>query len=178
MARRNTVTPYSRDYRRPPKWGMGLPPRRPRRWRGPRRRQAVWGLVVVLLVLVGPRLGDVANAGLTRTDGCRIYAIVDGDTVRMHCPGSGFRSTRLVGFDTPELDAQCGRELAMAYAATQALRWQLWRAGEIAVREEGYDRFDRRLARVFVDGRALSDRMIATGYARFYLGGQRLGWCA
>jgi endonuclease YncB( thermonuclease family) len=77
----------------------------------------------------------VVNAGVTRTDGCRIYAIADGDTVRMHCPGSGFRMTRLTGFDTPEFRAECGRELIMAYLARHALRWELWRAGEISVRE-------------------------------------------
>jgi endonuclease YncB( thermonuclease family) len=91
--------------------------RRPRRMP---RAQAFAGTAVALLVLLGPRLGDVVNAGVTRSDGCRIYAIVDGDTVRMHCPGSGFRVTRLTGFDTPEFRAECGRELIMAYLATHA----------------------------------------------------------
>jgi micrococcal nuclease len=148
--------------------------RRPRRMP---RAQAFAGTAVALLVLLGPRLGDVVNAGVTRSDGCRIYAIVDGDTVRMHCPGSGFRVTRLTGFDTPEFRAECGRELIMAYLATHALRWELWRAGEISVRERGEDRFDRRLAWVTVDGEPLSRRMIDTGLARFYGGGIRRGWC-
>ena len=173
MARRNTVTPFSRDYRRPRKWGMGLPPRRPRR----RRFRAYLGLVTVLLVLFGVRVGDVVNAGLTRTDGCRIYAIVDGDTVWMNCPGSGSQRTRLMGFDTPELQDECGRELMMAVLATHALRWELWRAGEISVRERGQDRYDRRLAQVRVEGELLSRRMIDTGLARFYGGGIRRGWC-
>lgn len=140
--------------------------------------QAFAGTAVVLLMLLGPRLGDVVNAGVTRTDGCRIYGIVDGDTVRMHCPGSGFGRTRLTGFDTPEFRAGCGRELIMAFLATQALRWELWRAGEIAVRERGQDRYGRRLAQVRVDGSALSARMIDTGLARIHLGGMERGWCA
>ena len=148
-----------------------------RRLRRVRRAQAFAGTAVALLVLLGPRLGDVVNAGVTRSDGCRIYAIVDGDTVRMHCPGSGFRVTRLTGFDTPEFRAECGRELIMAYLATHALRWELWRAGEISVRERGEDRYDRRLAWVTVDGEPLSRRMIDTGLARFYGGGIRRGWC-
>jgi endonuclease YncB( thermonuclease family) len=173
MARRSTVTPFSRDYRRPPKWGMGLPPRRPRR----RPSRAKLGLIVVLAVLLAPRAGDMVNAGVTRADGCRIWSIVDGDTVRMQCPGSGRKSTRLVGYDTPEFDAACPRELVMAYMATQALRWQLWRAGEIAVAERGQDRFGRRLARVHVDGVPLARRMVDSGLARTYAGGARRGWC-
>jgi micrococcal nuclease len=128
-------------------------------------------------MLLGPRLGDVVNAGVTGTDGCRIYRIVDGDTVGMHCPGSGFRTTRLMGFDTPEMRGECGRELMLAVIARQALRWELWRAGEISVRERGEDRYDRRLAWVTVDGEPLSRRMIDTGLARFYGGGIRRGWC-
>ncbi|SRR6056297_62957 len=153
--------------------GLGRGHRRPRRG----RIQAFAGTAVVLLVLLGPRLGDVVNAGVTRTDGCRIYGVVDGDTVRMHCRGSGFGRTRLTGFDTPEFRADCGRELIMAYLAKHALRWELWRAGEIAVRERGQDRFGRRLAQVRVDGRALSGRMIDTGLARVHLGGMERGWC-
>jgi endonuclease YncB( thermonuclease family) len=173
MARRSTVTPFSRDYRRPPRWGMGLPPRRPRR-----RRARVWlGMVVVLAVLLVPRAGDAVNAGLTRTDGCRIWGLVDGDTVRMYCPGSGWQATRLTGYDTPEFRGDCGRERVMAWLATQALRWHLWRAGEIAVAERGRDRFDRRLAWVRVDGVPLAGRMVETGLARPYAGGPRPGWC-
>jgi micrococcal nuclease len=141
------------------------------------RAQALAGTLVLLLVVLGPRLGDVVNAAVTRTDGCRIYALIDGDTVWMHCPGSGFRSTRLMGFDTPEFRAQCGREFVLAYLARHGLRWELWRAGEITVFERGEDRYDRRLARVSVDGTPLARRMIDTGLARFYGGGIRRGWC-
>jgi micrococcal nuclease len=93
-------------------------------------------------------------------------------------PRLGVPVTRLTGFDTPEFRAECGRELIMAYLATHALRWELWRAGEISVRERGEDRYDRRLAWVTVDGEPLSRRMIDTGLARFYGGGIRRGWCA
>jgi hypothetical protein len=94
------------------------------------RAQALAGTLVLLLVVLGPRLGDVVNAAVTGTDGCRILSLMDGDTVWMHCPGSGFQRTRLTGFDTPEMRAECGREFVMAYLAKQTLRWELWRAGE------------------------------------------------
>jgi micrococcal nuclease len=142
------------------------------------RAQALAGTVAVLLVVLGPRLGDVVNAGITRTDGCRILSLVDGDTVWMHCPGSGVQRTRLTGFDTPEMRAECGREFMMAYLAKQTLRWELWRAGRIAVFERGQDLYGRRLARVTVDGTPLSRRMMETGLARAYTGGRRGGWCS
>ena len=173
MPRQSTRIRHARKGRRPGTLRLGPWPRGPR----PRRGGLWMGVIAVLLVLVGPRVGDVVNGLVTRTDGCRIWVIVDGDTVRMSCPVSGWQTTRLIGFDTPEFRGSCARERGMAWLATQALRWHLWRAGEISVAERGADRFDRRLARVLVDGVPLAGRMVETGLARAYAGGPRRGWC-
>ena len=103
--------------------------------------------------------------------------VVDGDTVRMHCPVQGFVSGRLVGFDTPEMNARCPRELGMAVAATYYLRWQLWTAREVVATPRDRDRYDRVLTLMGFDGDLASTRMIRSGLARPYDGGQRRSWC-
>ncbi|MDI3335036.1 thermonuclease family protein [Defluviimonas aestuarii] len=180
--RRNNVVRYSRDYRRPPKWNMGLPPRR-NRLADPRfYLRAVIGLATVGLVVL-PGIADATLSILRPLAGgeesCRIYQVVDGDTVRMWCPGRGNVSARLKGFDTPELfSPQCASELAAAVKAKWALRLVLWQADEVRIVREGTDRYDRALVTVFIDGAPLARRMIADGHARAYGGGIRQTWCA
>ena len=184
--RRNTVVPLSRDRRKPPNWAMGLPPRRPgRHWRlaDPRfyLSAAIVGASAGLIVL--PTLADgalaVARPAAATGAACRIYQVVDGDTVRMWCPGSGISKARLTGFDTPELfSPSCSSELAAAIRAKWALRLALLRADELRLVPEGGDRYGRALVAVFVDGAPLARAMIAAGHARAYAGGARQGWCA
>ncbi|MCB2137593.1 MAG: thermonuclease family protein [Rhodobacteraceae bacterium] len=184
--RRNTVIPFSRDYRRPPRWNMGLPPRRPkwrRRLANPRfYLSAVLGAAAVGLVLL-PVLSDTviaASRPVTASGGaCRIYQVIDGDTVRMFCPGRGNVKARLTGFDTPELfSPTCMSELLAATKAKWALRGMLWGADKVTMVRSGTDRYGRALVTVFLDGTPLARRMIDGGHARAYGGGERAGWCA
>ena len=114
MARRHTVVPYSRDYRKPPRWGMGLPPRRPpgmitrilHRVLNPVfYLKAVIGLALFGIFIL-PTIADLTNAAMKpvlAADGsCRILRVVDGDTVTLMCAEEGMQSARLLGFDTPE----------------------------------------------------------------------------
>ncbi len=135
------------------------------------------GLIVI------PALADgfLALARPTAAAGgsCRIYQVVDGDTVRMWCPGRGNSTARLTGFDTPELfSPACASELAAAVRAKWALRLMLLGAGEVRLVREGTDRYGRALVAAFVDGAPLARGMIAAGHARAYAGGPREGWCA
>ncbi|WP_347313007.1 thermonuclease family protein [Defluviimonas sp. SAOS-178_SWC] len=121
MARRkNNVIPMSRDYRRPQRWSMGLSPRRPKRRLRLADPGTYLGAVIVVAaagLIVLPTVADaflaVARPGAGVDGGCRIYRVVDGDTVRMWCPGRGETAARLTGFDTPELfSPACPSELA------------------------------------------------------------------
>jgi endonuclease YncB( thermonuclease family) len=84
-----------------------------------RRRQwpwwaAIYAIAPILLaafIAVGGMSGERA-AIVSST-----ITVVDGDTVR----SDGHRF-RLVGFDTPEMDARCERERTLAVAATDRLR--------------------------------------------------------
>lgn len=188
MARRsNRVIPFSRDYRRPPKWTMGLGPpprRRPGLGAFLRRRRPASSLAALLAALLAlPTASDslLALAAPIPANGgsCRIYRIIDGDTVSMWCPGRGSERVRLEGFDTPELfSPSCASEYLKALGAKWALRLALWRADRVALVRSGTDSYGRALASVYLDDLSLARWMIATGHARPYEGGPRPGWCA
>jgi endonuclease YncB( thermonuclease family) len=135
------------------------------------------GAAVALGTLAGLA---ILSAGLTGSggSGCRILAVIDGDTVSAFCPGEGLVRARLEGFDTPESwDPRCLSEWWAGRRATLALRWKLLAAGEIETVLSGSDRYGRRLMTLFLDGENVARAMIAEGHARPYAGGPRAGWC-
>ncbi|MDW4548195.1 hypothetical protein R5H32_02385 [Defluviimonas sp. D31] len=184
--RRNNVIRFSRDYRRPPRWSMGLPPhRKSRSWRLADPRFYLNAVIVVASVglIVLPGVADAILAVARPVDStggaCRIYRVVDGDTVRMWCADGGETPARLTGYDTPELfSPSCPSELAAAIRAKWALRQAIWRAKTVELVREGKDRCGRALVALFVDGEPVRRRMIEGGHARPYGGGRRAGWCA
>lgn len=180
--RRNNVVRYGRDYRRSPKWKPGLPPRH-NRLTDPRfYLRAVIGVAAAGLVIL-PGIADATFSVLRpladEGENCRIYQVVDGDTVRMLCSDLGNVRARLTGFDTPELfSPECAAELAAAVTAKWALRSLLWQADRVRIVREGTDRYGRTLIAAYIDDAPLSRRMIADGHARAYGGGTRQPWCA
>lgn len=184
--RRPTVVPVSRDYRRSPRWGMGLPPQRPRRW-WQRLADPLFYLRAVIAVaaialLIVPMLADgalaVARPISVGTAKCRILQVVDGDTVNLWCDKTGFEKARLVGFDTPELfSPKCAAEAIAAQNAKWALRATLLSGKSLRMERGKLDRYGRRLVTIRVNGAALSDLMIKSGNARAYGGAARQGWC-
>lgn len=184
MVRRlHNVVPYSRDYRRPPRWNMGLPPRRPRRppLTDPRRwlKLAIVAAVIGLVLL--PGIADAVNAVLAPASrgGCRVAKVIDGDTVALWCSGRGLQTARLKGFDTPEVfSPACATEWANGMAATWHLRRIFFEARTITVAFAGEDRYGRALVSIATDKGPVASRMIADGHARPYAGGVRKGWCS
>lgn len=188
--RGNTVIPYSRDYRRAPRWGMGLPPRKPQsHWCSfvARALDPVFYLKAVIAVgalalIVLPLGADAVNAALKPAwngdNSCRIMSVIDGDTLSIWCTDRGIERARLIGLDAPELFSPgCGSEFLAAQRATWALRGMIFQARAINIGIEGRDRYDRLLVTLSLDGRAGARQMIARGHAREYDGGQRQSWC-
>ncbi|MDP2737625.1 MAG: thermonuclease family protein [Pseudorhodobacter sp.] len=182
--RRHNIVPFSRFYRKAWKFDMGLPPNPSGKHRDNRPRRSLGTVIgrIVLLgvvaVLVAPPLVDAANGFIKPHNGCRVLTVVDGDTVKMLCPGDGLRSARLLGFDTPEIySPKCPTELMRGIAATWYLRWQLWTAGRVSTVRKGEDRYGRALTTLLLDGENVASRMVQSNFARAYDGGQRDGWC-
>ena len=112
------------------------------------------------------------------SDGCRVASVIDGDTVTLWCPETGWERTRLLGFDTPEkFSPGCVGEFTAALKAEWALRRAILDATELRVEMGRLDRFERRLASLMLDGQDVANLMIASGHARAYQGGLREGWC-
>ncbi len=185
-SRQASVTRLSRDRRAPPRWGMGLPPRRPRRWwhriADPRIYlkfvMLIAGAALVALPLAADAVNALARPASGPGENCRILSVVDGDTVTMWCGTRGVERARITGFDTPELFSPgCNRELALAWQAKWALRLAIWQADALTIRREGSDRYGRTLVSVQVDGAPIGQSLIAQGLARPYGGGRRQGWC-
>lgn len=168
------VVSFSRDYRKPPRFNMGLPAKSRRRRVGGAKR---WSLALFLIVLLGLPVGDGINAMVKSYPACRVLSLVDGDTVKMYCPTTGMESGRLLGFDTPEFNGKCLSENWAALRATFYLRARLWRASEIRATPRDLDRYGRRLTLLSLDGVNAAEIMVKAGHARPYAGGKRGGWC-
>ena len=177
------MIPYSRDYRRARRFGTGLPPRRRSGWRrafDPKNNLgsvAITGLLLLACLQLFPD-AVVAAFQTVQSRDCRIVSVVDRDTVRTWCPAKGVETARLMGFDTPEVFSPlCFREFARGLRATWKLRLLLIGASDVSFVKQGTDRYGRKLARLWVDGRNASDLMTDSGHARPYSGGRRAGWC-
>lgn len=167
-----------RKYRRKRRWAKyqkayGKVSRRIRNW-----RTNMFRLVVAVFfgAVLLPPIGDWINGYVKETDGCRVWRVVDGDTVKIQCK-TGSYSARILAYDTPELKARCPSELYKAIKATYYLRWQLWKARKITAKIDGIDRYHRKLVVLLVDGEGVARRMVEAGLARWYDGGRRAGWC-
>lgn len=146
----------------------------------PRSKRLLLSILALVVLSVAGKLGlttdfntQSPSDGLVRVTPYEL-TVVDGDTLRY-----AGESVRLIGFDTPEVfSPQCPREKELGDRATELLRALLTAASTIDLAfEANRDRYDRRLARVYINNQDLADLMIEAGLARAYDGGQRLSWC-
>lgn len=168
--------------RRTPRHFPGAPGERPRQSRPPSRLQPWRPVAVIALlgaaVIWGRESVGYLGARLSARSDCSMTSVVDGDTVRVYCPGQGSDTARLMGFDAPEVFSPgCAGELWAGTRATWALQRQVWLADKVALAFRGRDRYDRRLAVLRVDGTNVARLMIEAGHARPYSGGRRRSWC-
>lgn len=118
------------------------------------------------------------NVDAAPSASCSFARVIDGDTLDVSCPGHGLVRARLLGFDTPEVFSPgCASELALGRRATAALARRIREAGQVRMVFAGLDKYDRRLMRLYLDGRDVAEAMVADGLARPYGGGRRTDWC-
>lgn len=130
--------------------------------------------MVLPLVLVGLTLAGLflLSAPVTRDTIVvdRVFVgqarVTDGDTLRINGV-----PIRLHGIDAPERDQDCTTEhgfpFACGGAATDALRARL-EGQEVTCQHIEYDRYDRSVARCYVDGADVGQEMVVLGYAIAY----------
>ena len=161
----------------------------------PRRAHAKLAIaaVFVLGALAGATLGPgrdwasllrpapAALPSSVQSAAADVLRVYDGDTFEARVrfgPGEVIRTkVRLRGIDTPERDARCAEEAAMAETARRALA-DLLAQGNVTVTQLGRDRYGRLLAAVSTRGTPdVSAALLRRGVARAYDGGPRPGWC-
>lgn len=202
MAKRGgNVVPFKRPFRAVPlrriRSGPPRPPRFPKQrksWRQAWSETRPFVFLIALLTIwyIGDEHALIPTPGFLLTEpetvsgqftrcgpGRGEYCVIDGDTFKI-----GRRNIRVVGIDTPEVDARCPAEAAAAERATLALRDWL-SSGPFQMTSKKYDEVDRYgrevriVSRAYPDGevRRLAKYMTDGGYARRYIMGYRAGWC-
>ena len=100
-------------------------------------------------------------------------AVVDGDSIHL----AWYGLARLDGIDTPELHGRCPDEIYRAVTARYILI-ELLRHRPLDVQILPHrDKYGRLLVKITAAGADVAATLIATGVARPYSGGKRLGWC-
>ncbi len=131
-------------------------------------------VALTLLALVA--LAEWADPTPPPGAGCRVGYVYDGDTVELIC-GTTVTTARIIGIDTPELEARCPAEKTAAEAAKRAFARLVKAADKVEIAIMGHDKYGRDLIHLTLDGVDVARTLIGRGMARPYDGGARDGWC-
>lgn len=130
------------------------------------------GLLIVILVAFGISLCmGPAHAARAKRTGLSVY---DGDTFSI-----AQERFRIAGVDAPEIGwrARCPEELELATKAREEVRAFMARP-YVLRKAPGRDRYGRTLIYVEVEGKGLTEHLIASGLGVPYKGrGKRMDWC-
>lgn len=115
----------------------------------------------------------------------KITRVLDGDTVEIAAPflPKELKQSlllRMEGIDTPEIGgkAKCPLENKLAQQAKELIRNEIAKAKQVNVVLVKWDKYGGRvIGKIFVDGKNLSDIMIASKLAYAYDGKKKQSWC-
>lgn len=93
-----------------------------------------------------------------------IDRVIDGDSLEVFLADGSPAELRLEGINAPELNALAGGRTCAGDAALAELS-ALLAAGEVTLTGDEFDRFDRLLARLYVEGHAADLDLIRAGWA-------------
>lgn len=115
----------------------------------------------------------------------KITRVLDGDTVEIAAPflPKELKQSlllRMEGIDTPEIGgkAKCLLENKLAQQAKELIQNEIAKAKQVNVVLVKWDKYGGRvIGKIFVDGKNLSDIMIASKLAYAYDGKKKRSWC-
>lgn len=115
----------------------------------------------------------------------KITRVLDGDTVEIAAPflPKELKQSlllRMEGIDTPEIGgkAKCPLENKLAQQAKELIQNEIAKAKQVNVVLVKWDKYGGRvIGKIFVDGKNLSDIMIASKLAYAYDGKKKQSWC-
>lgn len=100
--------------------------------------------------------------------------VIDGDTIAVAAD-----RIRLVGYDTPEIfSPKCQHELQLGMIAKDRLKELIATAENLTISwQPKLDKYGRKLASIFADGKDVADILVNEKLAHRYRGGKRRSWC-
>lgn len=115
----------------------------------------------------------------------KITRVLDGDTVEIAAPflPKELKQSlllRMAGIDTPEIGgkAKCLLENKLAQQAKEFIQNEIAKSKQVNVVLVKWDKYGGRvIGKIFVDGKNLSDIMIASKLAYAYDGKKKRSWC-
>jgi micrococcal nuclease len=124
-------------------------------------------------------------ATATQATEYKVLRVLDGDTVEISAPflPKELKQSlllRMEGIDTPEIGgkAKCVQENKLAQQAKELVQNELSKAKQVNVVLVKWDKYGGRvIGKIFVDGKNLSDIMIASRLAYAYDGKKKQSWC-
>ena len=134
-----------------------------------RSRAAVVAILAAALAggsVAGRWLGEQRRAAHD-TDVAVVTRVLDGDTIAIRTRAGTTDTVRLLGVDTPETQhpdrgVECFGPEAAAHTVQRLSGASVRLEGDVEAR----DRYDRRLAYVYLDGARFNDELLRLGYAR------------
>ena len=130
-------------------------------------------------------LFSISAASFANPYDYKVTRIIDGDTVAFEAnflpaPLKPELSIRVLGVDTPEKGhrAECPQEAQAALKASAFTKNAIKNAKKVQILIEKHDKYGGRvLGDVIIDGKKLSELLIANGHARPYFGEKKESWC-
>ena len=130
-------------------------------------------------------LFSISAASFANPYDYKVTRVIDGDTVAFEAnflpaPLKPELSIRVLGVDTPEKGhrAECPQEAQAALKASAFTKDAIKNAKKVQILIEKHDKYGGRvLGDVIIDGKKLSELLIANGHARPYFGEKKESWC-
>ena len=130
-------------------------------------------------------LFSISAASFANPYDYKVTRVIDGDTVAFEAnflpaPLKPELSIRVLGVDTPEKGhrAECPQEAQAALKASAFTKNAIKNAKKVQILIEKHDKYGGRvLGDVIIDGKKLSELLIANGHARPYFGEKKESWC-
>jgi micrococcal nuclease len=101
---------------------------------------------------------------------CTVVVVYDGDTVKVRFDDGQEKIVRLIGIDCPEIgDLNKERSLQAQLAKRFAFHYLFRKTVELTHESEREDKYGRRLAYVWSEGRLFNEFILSEGFAWVYL---------